>query len=189
MSYIIYYSNFCNHSKKLVKDLSKSQISENIHFICIDNRTKENDKIYIVLNNNQKIILPECINRVPALMNLKDFSVYFGEDIGKNLENQQKEITKVATQNNLEPMAFSFGFGLNGVTSDNYSFLDTPSEDLKATGNGGIRQLHQYFKYDQNDIITKDESENYKSKNSEKLPKNLTVEQLENQREMELKNN
>ena len=49
MSSILYYSNFCEHSKKLLQGLSKTKVSKDVHFICIDKRVKEGDgKIYIV---------------------------------------------------------------------------------------------------------------------------------------------
>jgi len=54
MSSILYYSNFCEHSKKLLQTLSKTQASKDLHFICIDKRTQGPDKkIYIVLENGQ----------------------------------------------------------------------------------------------------------------------------------------
>ena len=68
MSSIIYYSNFCEHSKKLLQGLSKSQVSKDIHFICIDNRIRENGKVFIQLQNGQKIIMPENVTKVPALL-------------------------------------------------------------------------------------------------------------------------
>ena len=60
MSCILYYSKYCEISKKYIQVLSKSQSQNKIHFICIDKRIKdENNKTYIVLENGQKIILPE----------------------------------------------------------------------------------------------------------------------------------
>ena len=46
----------------------------------------------------------------------------------------------------MEPMAFSLGGGggFSSVVSDQYSFLDQGPEDLKADGNGGMRQMHNY---------------------------------------------
>jgi hypothetical protein len=189
MSHILYYSTFCNHSNNLLKHLSKSKISEQIHFINIDNRVRENNKTYIILQNNEKIILPDIINRVPALMNLSDYSVVFSEDdILRSLSHKQVEITKVATNNNFEPTAFSFGGGNNsGIISDNFCFLDTPPEELAATGNGGIRQLHQYFKYDQMDEITTNQQDDNNGTKNSKLPSSLTIEQLQKKRMEELK--
>ena len=68
MSSILYYSNYCEHSKSLLQSITKKTLTKDIHFICIDKRMKDtNNKIYIILENGQKIIMPENINRVPAL--------------------------------------------------------------------------------------------------------------------------
>ena len=41
MSSILYYSNYCEHSKKLLQNISKSNLQKEIHFICIDKREKD----------------------------------------------------------------------------------------------------------------------------------------------------
>ena len=46
MSSVLYYSNFCDNSKKLLLQIANSPIKKDIHFICIDNRIKQNDKEY-----------------------------------------------------------------------------------------------------------------------------------------------
>jgi hypothetical protein len=147
MSSILYYSNFCEHSKKLLGVLSRTNVQKDIHFICIDKRVKDpNGKVFIVLENGQKIIMPENVNRVPALLLLnKGYDVLYGESILQHLNPRQEVEIKKATNNNMEPMAFSFGGGGFGdVVSDQYSFLDQNSEDLEAKGNGGMRQMHNY---------------------------------------------
>jgi hypothetical protein len=188
MSSILYYSNFCEHSKKLLQTISKSSIQKDIHFICIDKRTKDtNGKVFIVMENGQKIIMPENVNRVPALLLLNQgYQVLYGEAILQHLKPKQEAVVKKATQNNLEPMAFSFGSGGYGdVVSDNYSFLDMDSEALKATGNGGVRQMHNYVDLNYSDQISTpvDEAE-YKKTN--KMQEGLTIEQLQEQRNSEL---
>jgi hypothetical protein len=146
MSCILYYSKYCEVSTKYLQLLSKSNVQKDIHFICIDKRVKdENNKTYIVLENGQKIILPENITRVPALLLLNQgYQVLYGDQILKHLKPQQQVEVKKATQNNMEPMAFSFGGGFNNIVSDQYSFLDQAPEDLEAKGNGGMRQMHNY---------------------------------------------
>ena len=42
MSCILYYSNHCEPSQQLLQIISRSKITETIHFICIDNRYKYN---------------------------------------------------------------------------------------------------------------------------------------------------
>ena len=148
MSCILYYSKYCEVSKKYLQLLSKSEIQKNIHFICIDKRVKDsNGKTFIILENGQKIVLPENITKVPALLLLNQgYQVLYGEQILQHLKPVQTQEVRVATQNNMEPSAFSLGSGGSfcDVVSDQYSFLDQGDEDLKTTGNGGMRQMHNY---------------------------------------------
>lgn len=189
MSSILYYSNFCDHSKKLLQSVSKTAVSKDIHFICIDKRVKDNNKIFIILENGQKIIMPENVNRVPALLLLNQgYNVLYGEAIIQHLKPKQEEMVKKATYNNLEPMAFSFGGGgssFSNIASDHYSFLDMDSDSLSAKGNGGVRQMHNYVDLNYSDQInTPQDEQDYKS--AAKISGELTVEQLLQQREQEL---
>ena len=151
MSCILYYSNFCEPSKKLLQTVSKTQNVNNIHFVCIDKRVKdENGKIYIVLQTGQKLLMPENVTRVPALLLLsQNYKVIYGDDIYKHLKPQVAQQVQQATKNNMEPMTFQDGFGSfsgfgGGIVSDNYSFLDQNDSELSVKGNGGLRQIHNY---------------------------------------------
>jgi hypothetical protein len=148
MSCILYYSKYCEVCKKYLQLLSKSDAQRDIHFICIDKRVKDsNNKTYIILENGQKIILPENITKVPALLLLNQgYQVLYGEQILQHLKPRQQQEVRQATQNNMEPMAFALGGGgsFGDVVSDQYSFLDQDADDLKAEGNGGMRQMHNY---------------------------------------------
>ena len=187
MSSILYYSKFCEHSNKLLQTLSKTT-QKDIHFICIDKRVKDtNNKMFIVLENGQKIVMPENVNRVPALLLLnQNYQVLYGEAILNHLKPKQEVAIRKATQNNMEPMAFSFGSGGFGdIVSDMYSFLDQGSEELEAKGNGGMRQMHNYVDLNYSDkISTPNDEQEYKGAN--KISGELTIEQLQQQRDSEL---
>ena len=187
MSSILYYSKFCEHSNKLLQTLSKTT-QKDIHFICIDKRIKDtNNKMFIVLENGQKIVMPENVNRVPALLLLnQNYQVLYGESILNHLKPKQEVEMRKATQNNMEPMAFSFGSGGFGdIVSDMYSFLDQGSEELQAKGNGGMRQMHNYVDLNYSDkISTPNDEQEYKGAN--KISGELTIEQLQQQRDSEL---
>jgi hypothetical protein len=187
MSSILYYSKFCEHSNKLLQTLSKTT-QKDIHFICIDKRVKDtNNKMFIVLENGQKIVMPENVNRVPALLLLnQNYQVLYGEAILNHLKPKQEVEVRKATQNNMEPMAFSFGSGGFGdIVSDAYSFLDQGSEELEAKGNGGMRQMHNYVDLNYSDkISTPNDEQEYKGAN--KISGELTIEQLQQQRDSEL---
>ena len=148
MSCILYYSKYCEVSKKYLQLLSKSNVQSDIHFICIDKRVKDsNNKTYIILDDGQKIILPENITKVPALLLLNQgYHVLYGDQILEHLKPRQQQEVKQATQNNMEPMAFALGGGgsFGDIVSDQYSFLDQDPDELKADGNGGMRQMHNY---------------------------------------------
>jgi len=183
MSSILYYSNFCNHSKNLLQTFSKSNLAKDVHFICIDKRRTHNNKTFIILESGQEIILPENVNRVPALLLLNNnYQVLYGESILQYFKPKQEVMIKQATQNHMEPMAFSFNG--SSISSDQYSFLDMDSDSLSTKGNGGMRQMHNYVDLNYVDKInTPADEQEYKGSN--KLSADLTVEQLQQQREQE----
>jgi len=196
MSYILYYSKYCEVSKKYLQILSKSNAQKEIHFVCIDKRTKDaNNKTYIILDNGQNIILPDNVTRVPALLLLNQgYNVLYGEKILEFLKPRQEVEVRKATQNNMEPMAFSFGGGggFGDIVSDQYSFLDQAPEDLEAKGNGGMRQMHNYVDLNYSDSVsmqTPTDEQEYKGANriAEDKSKDL-MSQIQAQREADLKN-
>ena len=186
MSSILYYSKFCDHSNKLLQTLSKTT-QKDMHYICIDKRVKDtNNKTFIVLENGQKIVMPENVNRVPALLLLnQNYQVLYGEAILNHLKPKQEAEVRKATQNTMEPMAFSCGGGFGNIVSDAFSFLDQGAEELQAKGNGGTRQMHNYVDLNYSDNISTP-SDDHDYKGSNKISGDLTIEQLQQQRETEL---
>ena len=143
MSSILYYSNYCPHSKKIINTISKTKIKEDIHFACIDKREKKLGQIYIVLQNGQRLILPPHITKVPALFLMKEEGrVIYGNHILEYFKPKEEYINKQSTNNNGEPLAYSASEMIG--MSDNYAYLDLSTEELSAKGNGGIRQMHHY---------------------------------------------
>lgn len=144
MSLILYYSNHCEPSKKLLQTISQSKVREEIHFVCIDQRIQGNDgATYIVLENNQQMILPPTVTKVPALLLMnRGHHVLFGQQIYQHLQPKEEQFNSQATQQNMEPLAFSLT-EMEGC-SDNYSYLDMSSDDLSAKGSGGQRIMHNF---------------------------------------------
>lgn len=182
MSTILYYSNYCNNSKLLLSKLSKIETKE-IHYICIDKRIKKNNAIYVVLNNNQELLLPPTVNKVPALLLLnrghqvlfeRDIINYVNENFDKTYHINQKEIT--------EPECFSLNNTFGSIMSDNYSFLDQNSDDLSAKGNGGMRQQYHYASIDYKDNI-ETPPDNYEP---DKVG-NISMDELQQKRNSEIK--
>jgi hypothetical protein len=196
MSSILYYSNFCEPSKKLLQTVTKTQNTNNIHFICIDKRVKDsNGQIFIVLQNGQKILMPETVTRVPALLLLnQNYKVIYGDDIYKHLKPQEMQQVKQATKNNMEPINYqdgfsSFGGFSGGIVSDNYSFLDQDDNDLSVKGNGGLRQIHNYVTLNDSMNLTMKLPQDEVEYKTDKLKEGeMSVEALQRRREEELSN-
>jgi hypothetical protein len=189
MSCILYYSKYCEVCKKYLQLLSKSDVQKDIHFICIDKRVKDsNNKTYIILENGQKIILPENVTKVPALLLLaQGYQVLYGDKILEFFKPQQQQEVRQATKNNMEPMAFSLGGGgmFGDVVSDQYSFLDQDASELSAEGNGGMRQMHNYvdlntaFSGQVSDAGTNSDEHNTTIKGSKKMGDDVSNQQME----------
>ena len=146
MKYIIYYSNYCAHSKRILLALSRRKTDDEIHYLCIDKRTTNNGKTYLVLSNGKRVLLPSAVTEVPAMLLLHHGNhVVIGDAILKHLIPTQPAMQKV------EPLAFSLD-EMAGM-SDNYSYLDMTAESLAAKGDGGMRIPHKYVTFDQVDKI------------------------------------
>ena len=159
MSSILYYSNYCEHSKSLIQKISHSSVKDDIHFICIDKRIKKsNGGTYIQFENGQDILLPPTVSKVPALLLLnRGHQVLFGDDILNHVQPREEVNQNIATDFNGEPNAFSFDMGGNGVasgiTSDCYSFLDQDADSMSCKGGGGMRQQRHYASLDEHVVI------------------------------------
>ena len=199
MSCILYYSNFCEPSKKLLQTVSKTQNVNNIHFVCIDKRVKDsNGKVFIILPTGQKLIMPENVTRVPALLLLnQNYKVIYGDDIYKNLKPQVTQEIKQATKNNMEPMNYQDGFGSfgafggfsGGIVSDNFSFLDQSDTELSVKGDGGLRQMHNYVTLNDSMNLTMKLPQDDVDYKTDKLKEGeMSVEALQRRRDEELSN-
>ena len=188
MSSIIYYSNSCDRCKSVLTALSKSQVSNDIHFLCIDKRVKSGTGAWHILTETgEKVLLPPQVNRVPALLLLnKGHMVLYGDQILQHFQPKNVALNNEATGFNGEPNAFSLGresMGGFGVASDNYSFLDQSADELSAKGNGGMRQLYNYATID---VVDKIETppDNY----SPDKVGSVSLEQLQQKRQMDIQN-
>ena len=196
MSCILYYSNYCEPSKKLLQTISKTQNVNDIHFVCIDNRMKDDKgKIYTILQNGQKLLIPDNITRVPALLLLnQNYKVIYGDEIYKHLKPNVEQQVKQATKNNMEPTAFQDGFGSfngfsGGIVSDNYSFLDQSDTELGLKGDGGLRQMHNYVTLSESmNLNMKLQQDDYNYKTDKIKEGDTSVEALQRRRNEELNN-
>jgi hypothetical protein len=190
MSSVLYYSQYCQNCSTLLQTLSKSSVKDDMHFICIDKRTKDDKgQTFIILQNGQKVILPPTITKVPALLLLnKNHHVLFGTQINDYLRPEVRNNTKQTVSQDIEPQAFSLGGGslgtsMTGVMSDMYSYLDQSSDELNPEkGSGGIRQMHNYVTHDSRDNIETPPD----TWSPNKIDSNMSMEQIMEAREKDM---
>ena len=180
MASILYYSNYCKYCSKILVHISKTKLKETIHFVNIDNRYKEGEKIHIILPNGKTLSMPPHVTKVPALMLVDSYNVMYGDDIYRYLKPKEERIKNIATKKNGEPLAFSLEMGAS--LSDCYSFLDMTPEELSAKGGGGMRQMHHFAKPNNKETI-ETPTENY----SPDKVGNVDMDKLQQQRLEEIR--
>ena len=152
MSMILYYSNYCQSSKNVINEIVSSNMQKEMHFLCVDNRQQLNGRIYILLKNGQRILMPKEVIRTPSLFLITKNQIIVGENISQFLKPKRTYKKMVSTKNNGEPMCFST-YEMGTSLSDSYSYLDQNSDEMSAKGDGGLRQMHNFVKLTQNDSI------------------------------------
>jgi hypothetical protein len=146
---ILYYSNYCSNSQKIVQYISKSGLVDSINAICIDKRIidKNTGQIYVQLENGKKIMLPPNVHSVPALLIKKNnYSAIFGQDIIKYFEPTVLEKIKTAQKITGEPIGISLVPSSAGVSimSEQYTMYDLTPDDLSAKSRSEKRPMYNY---------------------------------------------
>jgi len=184
MSDIIYYSNYCKHSQKIIQFLSKNNLAEKLSFICLDKRVKDEKTGYtnIVLENGKKVLLPPNIHSVPSLLLTKqNYKVIQGDEIIEFFKPKVIEQNDKATNYQGEPQGFSINTNSNGmnIVSEQYTFYNMSPDELSAKGKGNMRQLHNYVKANHENILINTPPDNY---HPDKIASGITVETLQQKR-------
>jgi hypothetical protein len=181
---ILYYSNYCPHSQKVLQILVKGNLSDKISFICIDKRQTDNKngQTYVHLENGGKVVLPPNVQSVPSLLLVKEnYRIVCGDEILRFYHKDLKSQSDVATNHNGEPSSYQLmkSNGGTNVTSEQYTLYDMNPDELSAKGNGGNRQMHNYVPVsnDMNLIPTPDDT--YKP---DKVSNDVTVDSLQQRR-------
>ena len=146
---ILYYSNECPNSQKVIKYIAKNCLIDKINAICIDKRTidKTSGQIYIRLENGKLVMLPPNIHSVPALLIVKNnYSCIFGQEIINYFEPVVKGKTEEAHQLNGEPLGVSLAPSSAGVAimSEQYTLYDLSPDDLSAKSRSEKRPMYNY---------------------------------------------
>jgi hypothetical protein len=186
---ILYYSNHCPHSQKIIHFISRAGLIDKLNAICIDKRTVDphSGQIFISLENGKKIMLPPNIQTVPALLIVKqNYRALFGKDILAYFEPLIKEKTQQAQQQQGEPIGMPLAASNAGVSihSEQYTLYDLSPEDLSAKSTSAKRPMYQYVSAQSHQpfqIPTPPDT--YRP---DKVDSSLTVESLEQKRNIEV---
>lgn len=187
---ILYYSNFCEHSKKLLQYIAKNNLIEKLNCFSIDKRSRDinNNQMYLTLDNGQKIALPPTVHSVPSLLCVnKNYTVVTGYyNILEYLEPYVKQIqhsSSILNQEN-EPISYSLeSFTSNSnIVSERFTDYNATPEMLSAKSTHKDRNLHNYVGVDTNLVIhTPDDK--YQP---DKLSMDVTIDKLQAQRNLDI---
>lgn len=181
---ILYYSNYCKHSQKIVQFLVKNRLNDKLNFICIDKRRRDpkSGQMQIVLENGSAVVLPPNIQSVPALLLVKQtYQVILGDDIIKYFQNTVNENNEVSTSYNGEPLGFVLSSSSNGmnIVSEQYTYYDMSPDELSAKGKGGMRNMHNYVNANHEYNIINTPPDSYRP---DKLSSAVTLDTLQQKR-------
>jgi hypothetical protein len=146
---IVYYSNYCKHSQKLLQYLAKHGLTSKVNCINIDKRKRDNNtnQTHIYLENGGIVLLPPNVHCVPALLLVNEkYRVVIGEEIYRHFQPKVSAQTAIATKHNNEPESYVFSSSQPGINiqSEQYTFYNMSPDELSAKGKGGMRQLYNY---------------------------------------------
>jgi hypothetical protein len=183
---ILYYSNYCKHSKAILDYLVKNDLIESLNCICIDQRKvdQQQGQIHIMLENGNTVLLPPNVYSVPSLLLVKEnYKCVVGNEIKNVYKAKVLENNDLAFQGNGEPLSFSLGS--KDIQSEQFTFYNSTTEDLSAKGSGGMRPLYHYVPADGNMSIPTP-PDTYKSN---KVGNDVTVDTLQQKRSDEMNKN
>jgi len=146
---VLYYSNYCKHSQKLLSYLVKNDLTKSLNCINIDKRYRnpQTNQTHIYLENGSSVVMPPNVHSVPALLLVNEkFSVITGDAIYQHFAPKVEVQNAIATQYNGEPEGYVLPASSGGVNimSEQYTFFNMSPDELSAKGKGGMRQMHNY---------------------------------------------
>ena len=186
---ILYYSNFCQNSQKVIQYISKAGLIDKLNAICIDKRMVDpkTGQMQIQMENGKKILLPPNVHSVPALLIVKrNYSAIFGQEIIKYFEPAILAKIKDANSITGEPVGISLtgSTGNLNIVSEQYTLYDLTPEELSAKGVGGRRPMYNYTSDDQPSFSIPTPPDTYRP---DKVDQSVTIDNLAQKRDQDIK--
>ena len=143
---VLYYGRTCTHSQELLRLVAQQGISERLRFVPVDQREQRGDKMFALLPNGTRVLIPEGVKAVPAFLDIRDKNVYVGPEVGRRLGAEAERAARLATGAEKEPMAFS---DISTGDSSTFSYFSDDPEALLAKGSGGTEIPSAFAAHDQ----------------------------------------
>ena len=163
---IVYYSNYCKHSQKLLQYLAKNGLTAKVNCINIDKRKRDpqTGQTHIYLEKGGAVLLPPNVHCVPTLLLVNEkFRVITGQEIYSHFAPKVTAQNKIAT-NGDEPLSYGLPFSQNGmnIQSEQFTFYNMTPDELSAKGRDGMRQMYNYVSAYHDNMTINTPPENYR---------------------------
>jgi hypothetical protein len=180
---ILYYSNFCKHSQKILQFFVKNNLTDKVSFVCIDKRKQDpkTGQLYILLENGSQILLPPNVHSVPSLLLVKQsYSVITGDAIMSKYQDSVQTQMNTATNGNGEPIGVSLNsVSIGTISSEQYTSFSASPEELSTKGNSGNRPLYNYVSANESGNAIQTPPDTYRP---DKVSQNVTIDSLQQKR-------
>jgi len=181
---ILYYSNYCKHSQKVIQFLAKNNLTDKLNFICIDKRQRDpkTGQTHIKLENGKTVILPPNVHNVPSLLLVKqNYRVVLGDEIIATFQPRVEQQNNTATLSQGEPAGYQLLSSNNGmnIVSEQFTYYSMTPEELSAKGKGGNRQMYNYVLANHTLSTIETPPDNYRP---DKLSSGVTIDTLQQKR-------
>lgn len=185
---VLYYSNYCPNSQKVLQYISKNGLIEKLNCICIDKRSRDPNtgQISVQLENGRKILMPPNVHSVPALLLVKkNYNAIFGGEIITHLGPSVKSSMPDSLQINGEPMGITLASSSGGtnIVSEQYTLYGALPEELSAKGNGSSRSMYNYVSANIDGFSIPTPPDTYRP---DKVGQNVTLDSLQQKRDTDI---
>lgn len=185
---ILYYSNYCKHSQKIVQTLVKNNMQDKLSYICIDKRKKDtsDNQTYIYLENGTRVIMPPNLHSVPGLLMVSNnYQLIYGDDIITHFHKDLKKNSTIINKEVKEPFGYPLVASIGGtnIISEKYTSYNMTPDDLSAKSTSNARQMYNYVSANYSTIFIETPPDNY---TPDKISENTTLDELQQKRIDEL---
>lgn len=144
---IIFYSNFCNYSKEILTQISKTTLNDKMTYICVDDRN---------------INLPPFVQAVPTIYLINEQKVIVDEAIvpwikSKTQPTQTDEIGSYFGGDSFSSSFSNLDDSQDKSFTNEFTYLDTPIESINTPQESTDSNKNSKNSYEQLEMQRKQE--------------------------------